>query len=93
MKTRNGDSAGITRTGNIGRRGDRINEDRGTEIMASRGQENVIRVDNQDTGAGSAKLNPDKGIGINSCHQTGKDQQRLLGERRDGRRTIDIRTP
>ena len=93
MKNRNGDSAEITRTGNQGRRGDRINEDCGTEIMARRGKENVIRTDSQDIGAGSAKLHPGKGIGTNSCHHTGKDQQRLLGERRDRRRTIDIRIP
>ena len=85
MKNRNGDTAGITRTGNQGRRENRINEDCGTEIMARRGKENVIRADNQDTGAGSAKLHPYKGIGTNSCHHTGKDQQRLLGgeERRE----------
>ena len=73
--------------------GDRVNEDRGTKIMAHRGQENVSSAKKQDTGAGSAKLHPGKGIGTNSCHHTGKDQQRLLGERRDGRRTIDIRIP
>ena len=33
---------------------DRINEGHGTEIMARRGQENVILVDSQDTGAENA---------------------------------------
>ena len=90
MNNENRDPAGITQIGNQGRRGDRVNKDCGTEIMAHRGQENVTSAEKQDTGAGSAKLHPGKGVWTNSCHHTRKDQQRLLGERRDGR-TIDIR--
>ena len=84
MKTRNGDPAGITRTGNIERKGDRINEDHGTEIMARRRQENVIRADSQDTGAGSANCTQTKELGTTAATKPGKTNSASWGRGETG---------